>query len=85
MREQLEKRLRELRAEFESGQHMLADLEKQRLGLEKTLLRISGAIQVLEEELGREQDSTDLPLEQFNAQAASSNGHSLSLQTTENE
>ena len=51
MREQLEKRLQELKAEFESGQKALADLEAKRENLRATLLRISGAIQVLEEEL----------------------------------
>ena len=51
MREQLETRLQELKAEFESGQKMLAELDQRRANLEKTLLRISGAIQVLEEEL----------------------------------
>jgi predicted nuclease with TOPRIM domain len=53
MKEQLEKRLAELKAEFESGQKMLAELEQKRANLEKTLLRISGAIQVLEEELDK--------------------------------
>ena len=52
MREQLEKRLAELRQEFETGQKTLANLDEQRDSLRKTLLRISGAIQVLEEELG---------------------------------
>ena len=53
MHEQLEKRLHELRAEFEAGQQQLADLEAQAASLHDTLLRISGAIQVLEEELGK--------------------------------
>jgi hypothetical protein len=51
MEEQLVQRLKELKAEFEAGQKMLADLEARKIELEKTLLRISGAIQVLEEEL----------------------------------
>lgn len=46
---QLEQRLQELRAEFESGQKMLADLESKQVNLRDTMLRISGAIQVLEE------------------------------------
>ena len=51
MKEQLEKRLEELRAEFEKGQQNLANMRKEEAALENTLLRISGAIQVLEEEL----------------------------------
>lgn len=51
MKKQLRKRLQELRSEFESGQKTLADLETKRTSLKETLLRISGAIQVLEEEL----------------------------------
>jgi hypothetical protein len=53
MKAQLEQRLRDLKAEFESGQKMLAELEAKQANLRDTLLRISGAIQVLEEELGR--------------------------------
>ena len=52
MKEQLEKRLQELKTEFESGQKMLAELEAKQANLKETLLRIVGAIQVLEEELG---------------------------------
>jgi chromosome segregation ATPase len=53
MREQLGQRLSELKAEFEQGQKMLADLESRQESLRHSLLRISGAIQVLEEELGK--------------------------------
>lgn len=53
MRERLEQRLAELKAEYESGQKMLADLEARRAELKNTLLRISGAVLVLEE-LGKE-------------------------------
>jgi predicted nuclease with TOPRIM domain len=53
MREQLAQRLNELKAEYESGQKMLADLEAKQVSLKETLLRISGAIQVLEEELSQ--------------------------------
>jgi predicted nuclease with TOPRIM domain len=51
MKQKLEQRLQSLKSEFEAGQKMLADLEAQQANLRDTLLRISGAIQVLEEEL----------------------------------
>jgi|APLow6443716910_1056828.scaffolds.fasta_scaffold543378_2 predicted nuclease with TOPRIM domain len=53
MRTQLEQRLQALKAEFEEGQKMLADLEAKQTNLRSTLLRISGAIQVLEELLAQ--------------------------------
>ena len=53
MKEQLKQRLEQLKAEFESGQKMLADLEAKQTELRQSLLRISGAIQVLEEELAK--------------------------------
>ena len=49
MRQQIEDRLKELRAEFEDGQRMLDELEARQASLRGTLLRISGAMQVLEE------------------------------------
>ena len=55
MRERLEQRLQQLRAEFQAGQSMLAELDHKRANLEQTLLRISGALQVLEELLAAEQ------------------------------
>ena len=54
MKAQLEQRLQQLRQEFESGQRMLADYEAKQAELRQTLLRISGAIQVLEELLNGE-------------------------------
>lgn len=51
MWKQLNERLQALKTEFEAGQKMLAELEQQRVGLEQKMLRISGAIQVLAEEL----------------------------------
>jgi prefoldin subunit 5 len=64
MKEQLEKRLAELKAEFETGQKQLEALENQANTLRQTLLRISGAIQVLEEEIARDgasQKANDAP------------------------
>lgn len=57
MKEQLEKRLAELKAEFASGLKFLEDLEAKQRNLHKTLLRIEGAIQVLEEELAKNNDN----------------------------
>ena len=49
MKSQLEQRLKELKTEFDAGQKMLAELEGKRASLQESMLRISGAIQVLEE------------------------------------
>ena len=57
MREQLRLRLEELKKEFETGQARLQELEMQESRLRETLLRISGAIQVLEETLAAEADA----------------------------
>lgn len=57
MYQQLNERLSQLKAEYESGQQMLAELEQKQRTLRDTLLRISGAIQVLEEELTKGQPS----------------------------
>ncbi len=65
MKAQLQQRLKELKAEFESGQQMLADLEAKSANLKETLLRISGAIMVLEEEL-RKADNNGKPIQQSN-------------------
>jgi hypothetical protein len=54
MREQLQARLEELKNELETGRVRLRELERQESILRETLLRISGAIQVLEELLANE-------------------------------
>jgi predicted nuclease with TOPRIM domain len=54
MREQLQARIETLRREFEVGQTRLQELERQQVHLRETLLRISGAIQVLEEMLAEQ-------------------------------
>jgi len=51
MRETLQRRLEDLRQEYELGKAKARELEKQQTQLQQTMLRISGAIQVLEEEL----------------------------------
>lgn len=52
MEERLQHRLNELQQEHENGQRMLADLEARAAALRQTLLRIEGAIQVLQELAG---------------------------------
>ena len=64
MQEKIETRLRELREEYASGQKVMAELQNRPAELHQTLLRISGAIQVLEEMLAAaapEDDSADPP------------------------
>lgn len=50
----MKERLAELKAEFEKGQQHLQLLDQERAEVRDTLLRISGAIQVLEELLKQE-------------------------------
>jgi hypothetical protein len=54
MKEKLTRRLEELKSELKSGQQMEAELEGKLAQLRTTLLRISGAIQVIEELLDHE-------------------------------
>lgn len=49
MKEKLEARIKELKAEFEEGKKMMDELDIKRANLGQTLLRISGAVQALEE------------------------------------
>jgi hypothetical protein len=54
MREQVQARLEALKEELETGKAELQKVEMQRTYLQETVLRISGAVQVLEELLLRE-------------------------------
>lgn len=58
MNDRVAQRLRQLQAEFESGQKLLRDLEIRQQELRDTLLRIGGAIQVLQEIL-KQDDPAD--------------------------
>ena len=49
MSKYIEKRLKELNEELQKGQKAIADLDRQRAELRDTILRITGAIQALEE------------------------------------
>jgi hypothetical protein len=55
MREQMQTRLEVLRKELEAGHAELEKVERQRIYLRETMLRISGAIHVLEELLAEGQ------------------------------
>jgi hypothetical protein len=52
MKEQLQERIDQLTEEYRSGEKMLADLDQRRAELQATMLRISGALQVLQELIG---------------------------------
>ncbi|MEG3936184.1 hypothetical protein QT990_33860 [Microcoleus sp. T3_B1] len=54
MKPSIEKRLKTLKAEYEAGQKLYAEYETKQRNLRETLLRISGAIQVLEEVIGED-------------------------------
>lgn len=54
MKEKLETRLASLRQEYSAGQEQLRKLEERRNDLQQTMLRITGAIQVLEEAIADE-------------------------------
>lgn len=54
MKEKLKDRLQQLKEEFANGQKQLAELEARKAQIQETMLRISGAIQVLDEELSHE-------------------------------
>jgi hypothetical protein len=60
MKEQVDKRLAQLKNEFERGQKILEDLDARREQAKQSLLRISGAILVLEEILKEEEQSNNL-------------------------
>ena len=51
MEEQLKQRLDDLESEFNNGQKMLDEADAKRENLTHSLIRISGAIQVLREEI----------------------------------
>ena len=53
MIQQIEQRIEELHSEFEAGKALLADLQSRHNSVTSSMLRISGAIRVLEELLGR--------------------------------
>lgn len=59
MKDHINTRLQQLKAEYQKGQERLAALEQETISVKNAMLRISGAIQALEELL--EQDPSTLP------------------------
>ena len=59
MRNELRTRLESLRADFEKGHARLRDLQMQQSQLQEKLLRIEGAIVILEELLSREPEGAE--------------------------
>lgn len=57
MKSNIEKRLEQLKEELNTGQQVLSELEVRKADTTQTLLRISGAIQVLEELLDSEESN----------------------------
>ena len=62
MKRELEARLKELKEEYQKGQGQLVALEQETGNLKNTLLRISGAIQILQELLGDKTSENSLPV-----------------------
>jgi len=57
MKSHIEQRLSALKNEYAAGEKLMAELEEKQVNLRNTLLRISGAIQVLEEVLTDEESN----------------------------
>jgi len=72
MRTHIQTRLEELKKEFESGQARLRELDNQQALLRETMLRISGAIQVLNEVLAVDQTEGQSDQSPLSNQAAAS-------------
>lgn len=62
MKDRLQLRLEDLRSEYEKGKATIEELEAKLYSVRSTMLRISGAIQVLEEELGHSGQAPEVPM-----------------------
>ena len=68
MKDKLQLRLKALQAEYQKGQERLNELEQESSNIQSTMLRISGAIQVLQElieEKGDENMIDNFPKEEI--------------------
>ena len=79
MEQQLQTRLKGLRSEFERGTERLRRLESEVRDVQHVLLRISGAIQVLEEELARATSSGSVEMSIGSHSAADGDAAALRL------
>lgn len=61
MKRELEARLKVLKEEYHKGQGQLLALEQETANLRNTMIRISGAIQVLEELLAEKDPENSIP------------------------
>jgi hypothetical protein len=55
---QMQERLADLKQDFEKGEYQLQSLVQQETVLRESLLRVSGAIRILEELLSTDQENT---------------------------
>lgn len=62
MKEQLQKRLIQLKTDFDAGQKMLNEKRQEAVNMEATLIRIQGAVTVLEEELKKAEEIPKEPI-----------------------
>jgi prefoldin subunit 5 len=62
MKKEIEARLKELKEEYQKGQGQIVALEQETANLRNTMLRISGAIQVLQELLGDKVSENSIPV-----------------------
>jgi prefoldin subunit 5 len=62
MKKEIEARLKELKEEYQKGQGQIVALEQETANLRNTMLRISGAIQVLQELLGDKGSENSIPV-----------------------
>jgi hypothetical protein len=59
MKDQLEKRLKELKREYEETRKILTDLEGKQTDIKNTILKLCGAIEIIEEELKKNGEYCD--------------------------
>lgn len=68
MKDKIKQRLSDLNEEYRKGQRQLLELQQQTDAVKASMLRISGAIQVLEEILQADQENGPETLEDIAAQ-----------------